>query len=70
MLCFDKIMEIFCIVDTFCKDFQKQTCSFLLGNQSRPQLLTFHPAGGLMKDPRTAFMDEYRFSCCLSIYWN
>jgi Transposase DDE domain. len=32
MICFDKITEIFCIVDEFCKNFQEQTSAFLLGN--------------------------------------
>lgn len=35
MICFDKIIEIYSIVDEFCKNFQEQTSSFLLGNNSK-----------------------------------
>ena len=35
MICFNKITEIYSIVDEFCKDFQAQTASFLLGNKSK-----------------------------------
>jgi len=35
MICFDKVSEIFCIVDEFCKNFQEQTSGFLIGNKSK-----------------------------------
>lgn len=35
MICFDKISDIFCIVDEFCKDFESSTESFLLGNKPK-----------------------------------
>ena len=35
MICFDKITEIFSIVDEFCKNFEAQTSSFLLGNKPK-----------------------------------
>lgn len=35
MICFDKISDIFCIVDEFCKDFDTTTESFLLGNKPK-----------------------------------
>jgi hypothetical protein len=35
MICFDKISDIFCIVDEFCKDFETTTESFLLGNKPK-----------------------------------
>ncbi|MDM1458397.1 IS982 family transposase [Myroides odoratimimus] len=35
MICFDKITDIFCIVDEFCKDFENSTKSFLLGSPSK-----------------------------------
>lgn len=35
MICFDKISDIFCIVDEFCKDFESNTESFLLGNKPK-----------------------------------
>ena len=35
MICFDKVTEIFCIVDEFCKNFDKETSKFLLGNKSK-----------------------------------
>lgn len=35
MICFNKITDIFCIVDEFCKDFENPTKSFLLGNPSK-----------------------------------
>ena len=31
MICFDKITELFCITDEFCKNFEKTTASFLIG---------------------------------------
>ena len=34
MICFDKITEIYSIVDEFCKDFEKFTQPFLLGNKN------------------------------------
>ena len=41
MICFDKITDIFCIVDEFCKDFDKTTQPFLLGNPSKkPSTMT------------------------------
>lgn len=41
MICFNKITDIFCIVDEFCKDFEKSTKSFLLGRPSkRPPRMT------------------------------
>ena len=35
MICFDKITEIYSIVDEFCKNFEEQTSSFLLGNKPK-----------------------------------
>ena len=35
MICFDKITEIYCIADEFCKNFEHQTSSFLLGNKPK-----------------------------------
>ena len=35
MICFDKVTEIFCIVDEFCKNFDKETSKFLLGKKSK-----------------------------------
>jgi hypothetical protein len=35
MICFDKITEIYSIVDESCKNFEQQTSSFLLGNQPK-----------------------------------
>jgi hypothetical protein len=35
MICFDKITDIYSIVDEFCKNFEEQTSSFLLGNKSK-----------------------------------
>lgn len=35
MICFNKVTDIFCIVDEFCKDFDKTIESFLLGNPSK-----------------------------------
>lgn len=35
MICFDKITDIFSIVDEFCKDFDKTTQHFLLGKPSK-----------------------------------
>lgn len=35
MICFDKITDIFCIVDEFCTNFDKTTQPFLLGKPSK-----------------------------------
>ena len=35
MICFDKVTEIYSIVDEFCKNFQSCTSSFLLGNKPK-----------------------------------
>lgn len=35
MICFDKISDIFCIVDEFCKNFEASTSSFLVGNKPK-----------------------------------
>jgi len=35
MICFDKITDIFCIVDEFCINFDKTTESFILGKPSK-----------------------------------
>lgn len=35
MICFDKISDIFCIVDEFCKNFEESTSSFLIGNKPK-----------------------------------
>ena len=35
MICIDKITEIFTIVDEFCKNFEQQTSSFLIGKKSK-----------------------------------
>lgn len=35
MICFDKITEIYSIVDEFCKSFEEQTSSFLLGSKPK-----------------------------------
>jgi hypothetical protein len=35
MICFDKITEIYCIADEFCKNFEQQTSSFILGNKPK-----------------------------------
>ncbi len=41
MICFDKITDIFSIVDEFCKDFDKTTQPFLLGKPSkRPSIMS------------------------------
>ncbi len=41
MICFDKITEIYSIVDEFCKDFSKQTSKFLIGNKpKRPPIMS------------------------------
>lgn len=37
MICFDKITEIYSLVDEFCKNFEEQTSSFLLGHKSKRQ---------------------------------
>lgn len=35
MICFDKITDLFCITDEFCKNFEKTTASFLIGNKPK-----------------------------------
>lgn len=35
MICFDKITEIYSIVDEFCKNFEEETSKFFLGNKSK-----------------------------------
>ncbi len=35
MICVDKIIEIYSIVDEFCKNFEQQTSSFIIGNKSK-----------------------------------
>ena len=35
MICFDKITDLFCITDEFCKNFEKTTTSFLIGNKPK-----------------------------------
>lgn len=42
MICFDKIIEIYPLVDEFCKNFEEHTSSFLLGHKPRrsPQMST------------------------------
>ena len=42
MICFDKITELFCITDEFCKNFEKTTASFLIGNKpkKKPRMST------------------------------
>lgn len=41
MICIDKITEIFTIVDEFCKNFEQQTSSFLIGKKSkRPSIMS------------------------------
>ena len=35
MICFDKITEIYSIVDEFCQNFEQQTSSFILGNKPK-----------------------------------
>lgn len=35
MICFDKITELFCITDEFCKNFEKTTQSFIIGNKPK-----------------------------------
>jgi len=42
MICFDKITDIFCIVDEFCEDFEKFSEPFLLGNKpkKKPRMST------------------------------
>lgn len=37
MICFDKITDLFCITDEFCKNFEKTTESFLIGNKPKKQ---------------------------------
>ena len=40
MICFDKVSEIYCLVDEFCINFEAQTSSFLIGNKLKPTLNT------------------------------
>jgi hypothetical protein len=42
MICFDKITDLFCITDEFCKNFEKTTESFLIGNKpkKKPRMST------------------------------
>lgn len=42
MICFDKVTEIYCLVDEFCMNFEVQTSSFLIGNKAKrkPRLST------------------------------
>lgn len=42
MNCFDKITEIFCVTDEFCKNFEKTTESFIIGNKPKrkPRMTT------------------------------
>jgi hypothetical protein len=42
MLCFDEIIEIFCVTDEFCKNFEKTTESFIIGNKPnrKPKMTT------------------------------
>jgi hypothetical protein len=35
MICFDKITEIYSIIDEFCKNFEHETSGFLLGNKPK-----------------------------------
>ena len=35
MICFDKITDLFCVTDEFCKNFEKTTASFLIGNKPK-----------------------------------
>lgn len=35
MICFDKVTDLFCITDEFCKNFEKATASFLIGNKPK-----------------------------------
>ncbi len=35
MICFDKITDIFCIVDEFCANFDKTNQPFLMGKPSK-----------------------------------
>ncbi len=35
MICFNKITELFCITDEFCKNFEKTTESFIIGNKPK-----------------------------------
>jgi hypothetical protein len=35
MICFDKITDLFCITDEFCKNFEKSTEFFLIGNKAK-----------------------------------
>ena len=35
MITYDKVTDIYCIVDEFCKNFEKTTANFILGKPSR-----------------------------------
>ena len=35
MICFDKITDLFCVTDEFCKNFEKTTQSFIIGNKAK-----------------------------------
>lgn len=35
MICFDKITDLFCITDEFCKNFEKTTASFIIGKKPK-----------------------------------
>ncbi len=35
MICFNKIIELFCITEEFCKNFEKTTESFIIGNKPK-----------------------------------
>jgi hypothetical protein len=41
MICFDKIADIFCLVDEFCTKFENYTKTFIIGNPSkRPPVMS------------------------------
>jgi len=42
MISFNKITELFCITDSFCKNFEKTTASFIIGNtpKRKPKMST------------------------------
>lgn len=42
MICFDKITEIYCVTDEFCKNFEKTTEYFIIGNKPKrkPRMTT------------------------------
>ncbi len=35
MITYDKVSDIFCIVDEFCKNFEQTTKNFIIGKRSR-----------------------------------